>query len=150
MFEDENRDNLWLITENHSISEYFWRCLFHQNLVSYYFKNNTTKKKTLYSWKLWISCSRRSQWMRIWNFITNVNRLVHVSFWFWKKLHFLPCKEIISCMFYLKDYQLQWISFWLNQFIQNTYEMEWFSVINHRLSRFSSSNMHEWFSFYGM
>jgi hypothetical protein len=45
----------------------------------------------------------------------------HVSFWFWKKLnflHFLPCKEIISCMFYLKDYQLQWILFWLNQFIR--------------------------------
>jgi hypothetical protein len=49
--------------------------------------------------------------------------LPHVSFWFWKKLnflHFLPCKEIISCMFYLKDYQLQWISFWLNQFIRKT------------------------------
>jgi hypothetical protein len=26
----------------------------------------------------------------------------HINF-----LHFLPCKEIISCMFYLKDYQLQ-------------------------------------------
>ena len=29
----------------------------------------------------------------------------HVSFWFWKKLnflHFLPCKEILSCMFYLE------------------------------------------------
>ena len=60
---------------------------------------------------------------RSWNFITNVNRWAHVSFWFWKKLnflHFLPCKEIISCMFYLKDYQLQWISFWLNQFIRKT------------------------------
>jgi hypothetical protein len=45
-----------------------------------------------------------------------VNRWAHVSFWFWKKLnflHFLPCKEIILCMCYLKDYQLQWISFWL-------------------------------------
>jgi hypothetical protein len=27
-----------------------------------------------------------------------------------------------------------------------TYEMEWFSVLNRRWSRFSSSNMHEWFS----
>jgi hypothetical protein len=30
-------------------------------------------------------------------------RWVHVSFWFWKKLnflHYLPCKEICSCMFY--------------------------------------------------
>jgi hypothetical protein len=63
----------------------------------------------------------RSDDCRSWTFITNVNRWAHVSFWFWKKLnflHFLPCKEIISCMLYLKDYQ-----------------------------RFSSSNMHEWFSF---
>jgi hypothetical protein len=40
-------------------------------------------------------------------------------------LHFLPCKEIISCMFYLKDYQLQWISFWLNQFIRKTGQKHW-------------------------
>jgi hypothetical protein len=52
-----------------------------------------------------------------------VNRWAHVSFWFWKKLnflHFLPCKEIILCMFYLKDYQLQWISF-VNKYIKNQY-----------------------------
>jgi hypothetical protein len=30
----------------------------------------------------------------------------HASFWL-NFLHFLPCKEILSCMFYLKDYQLQ-------------------------------------------
>jgi hypothetical protein len=40
-------------------------------------------------------------------------------------LHFLPCKEILSCMFYLKDYQLQWISFWLNQFIRKTGQKHW-------------------------
>jgi hypothetical protein len=42
-----------------------------------------------------------------------------------KKLNFLPCKEIISCMFYLKDYQLQCISFWLNQFIRKTGQKHW-------------------------
>ena len=49
----------------------------------------------------------RSDDCRSWNFITNVNRWAHVSFWFWKKLnflHFLHCKDIFSCMFYLKDY----------------------------------------------
>ena len=74
-------------------------------------------------WRLINFRMHRSDDCRSWNFITNVNRRAHVSFWFWKKLnflHFLPCKEIISCMFYLKDYQLQWISFWLNQFIRKT------------------------------
>jgi hypothetical protein len=50
---------------------------------------------------------RKQRWMPRW---------AHVSFWFWKKLnflHFLPFKEILLCMFYFKDYQLQWISFWL-------------------------------------
>jgi hypothetical protein len=68
-------------------------------------------------WRLINFRMHRSDDCRSWNFITNVNRWAHVSFWFWKKLHFLhflPCKEIISCMFYLKDYQLQWIAFWLN------------------------------------
>jgi hypothetical protein len=42
----------------------------------------------------------RSDDCRSWNFITNINNWAHVSFWFWKNLnflHFLPCKEIISC-----------------------------------------------------
>ena len=72
-------------------------------------------------WRLINFRMHRSDDCRSWNFITNINNWAHVSFWFWKKLnflHFLPCKEIISCMFYLKDYQLQWISFWLNQFIR--------------------------------
>ena len=67
-------------------------------------------------WRLINFRMHHSDDCRSWNFITNVNNWAHVSFWFWKKLnflHFLPCKEIISCMFYLKDYQLQWISFWL-------------------------------------
>ena len=62
---------------------------------------------------------RKQQWMLRW---------AHESFWFWKKLnflHFLPCKEILSSMFYLKDYQLQWISFWLNQFIRKTGQKHW-------------------------
>jgi hypothetical protein len=36
MFEDENRDHLWLRTENHSISYVF--CQDNGELVSYYFK----------------------------------------------------------------------------------------------------------------
>jgi hypothetical protein len=79
-------------------------------------------------WRLINFRMHRSDDCRSWNFITNVNRWAHVSFWFWKKLnflHFLPCKEIISCMFYLKDYQLQWISFWLNQFIRKTGQKHW-------------------------
>ena len=79
-------------------------------------------------WRLINFRMHRSDDCRSWNFITNVNRRAHVSFWFWKKLnflHFLPCKEIISCMFYLKDYQLQWISFWLNQFIRKTGQKHW-------------------------
>jgi hypothetical protein len=79
-------------------------------------------------WRLINFRMHRSEDCRSWNFITNVNRWAHVSFWFWKKLnvlHFLPCKEIISCMFYLKDYQLQCISFWLNQFIRKTGQKHW-------------------------
>ena len=56
-------------------------------------------------WRLIKLRMYRSDDCRSWNFITNLNRWAHVSFWFWKKLnflHFLPCKEIISCMFYLE------------------------------------------------
>ena len=79
-------------------------------------------------WRLINFRMHRSDDCLSWNFIVSVNRWAHVSFWFWKKLnflHFLPCKEIISCMFYLKDYQLQWISFWLNQFIRKTGQKHW-------------------------
>ena len=49
----------------------------------------------------------RSDDCRSWNFITNVNRWAHVSFWFWKKLnflHFLPClaKKLFHVCFTLK------------------------------------------------
>jgi hypothetical protein len=79
-------------------------------------------------WRLINFRMHRSDDCRSWNFITNANSWAHVSFWFWKKLnflHFLPCKEIISCIFYLKYYQLQWISFWLNQFIRKTGQKHW-------------------------
>ena len=79
-------------------------------------------------WRLINFRMHRSDDCRSWNCITNVNNWAHVSFWFWRKLnflHFLPFKEIISCMFYLKDYQLQWISFWLNQFIRKTGQKHW-------------------------
>ena len=72
-----------------------------KNRKSFYLVHVLTRQWRLINFRM-----HRSDDCRSWNFITNVNRWAQVSFWFWKKLnflHFLPCKEIISCMFYLKD-----------------------------------------------
>ena len=117
-----------------SILSLFLRCFFTKSFVHVWGRKSRSSviknRKSFHlvrvlsrQWRLINFRMHRSDDCRSWNFITNVNRWAHVSFWFWKKLNFLYffcCKEIISCMFYLKDYQLQWISFWLNQFIRKT------------------------------
>ena len=127
MFEDENRDHLWLHSLKTKPFVHVWGRKSRSSVIkdrkSFHLVRVLSRQWGLINFRM-----HRSDDCRSWNFITNVNRWAHVSFWFWKKLnflHFLPCKEIISCMFYLKDYQLQWISFCLNQFIRKTGQKHW-------------------------